>query len=183
MNGASVSGDAGSDLLLFSSTISFCPHSWWFWWRQHALQVLLPAPLDYGADNDTLTLSVAATSTTILGGAGDDTLVFTISADLVSSSMSGGGDDDSSSSQLQLRATPPFLVEVAQTPWSSTAALVAPQSASEEVGADSVSFRTRFRAIAWGGSTGTQTVVFSDAGDAVTFTRGFGGGFISLGCW
>ena len=51
--------------------------------------------IDFGADSDSLTLSVAATSTTILGGGGADTLVFTSGANLVTSSVSGGGAGDS----------------------------------------------------------------------------------------
>ena len=50
--------------------------------------------IDFGADQDTFTLTKAATSTTILGGAGADNLAST-GANLVTSSVSGGADGDS----------------------------------------------------------------------------------------
>ena len=87
--------------------------------------VVSGSTIDFGADNDTFTLSVAATSTTILGGSGADTLVFTTGADLVTS-PSLVVLTVTHCSQLLLRA--PLLSQVveATTPWSSTAAFPVP---------------------------------------------------------
>ena len=73
------------------------------------------------------------------------------------------------------------MVEVALTPWSSTAALVLPQSALI-AGADSVSFVTQVSgATMHGGGTGAQTVASVPLRMPLRSHKNFGGGFISLG--
>ena len=72
-NAAYVSGDAGSDLLLFQHDCCIqCLR--WRWWRLHILKgAVSNSTIDFGADNDTFTLSVASSTSSILGGSGVDT--------------------------------------------------------------------------------------------------------------
>ena len=93
------------------------------------------------ADSDTFTLSVAASTSTILGGSGADTLVFTTGADLITSSVSGGADDDS----LVFSAVVKSATTIAGGGGDDTLIFnssVGGATISLDAGADSVSFVT-----------------------------------------
>ena len=78
---------------------------------------IFDSTIDFGADSDTFTLSVAASTSTILGGSGADTLVFTTGADLITSSVSGGAViDDSLIFSAVVRAPQQLLVVAVTTP-------------------------------------------------------------------
>ena len=145
--------------------------------------VVSGSTIDFGADNDSFTLSVAATSTTILGGSGANTLVFTTGADLVTSSVSGGADGDS----LVFSAVVKSASSIAGGGGNDTLVFNSSLSGafvSLDAGADSVSFVTQVAGsstLFGGGAASSQTVNFSAAADLATFDGTFGGGSIMGG--
>jgi hypothetical protein len=142
--------------------------------------VLSNSTIDFGADNDSLTFSVGATSTTILGGAGDDTLVFTTASTLRATSIGGGGNSDS----LVFSAAVTSNTSIGGGGGADTMVFndsVGTAFVSLDSGSDSVSFVTRVSGATMHGGSGAQTVVFSGAGDLITFTGKLGGGSINGG--
>ena len=136
--------------------------------------------IDFGADNDTLTFSVAATSATILGGSGADTLIFSSGANLVKSSVSGGADGDS----LYFSAGTQTSASIAGGGGNDTFVfgdtVGGTLFVSLDSGADSVSFVTKVAGATMLGGNEFKTVLFGGAADLAIFSGGFGGGFISL---
>ena len=136
--------------------------------------------IDFGADADSLRLSAAATSATILGGAGNDTFVFTSGANLVTSSVSGGADADS----LVFSAVVKSAASIAGGGGADSFIFnssVGGAFVSLDSGADSVVFNSTVSGATMQGGTGIQTVQFSSAADFVSFDGTFGAGSLMGG--
>ena len=94
-NNSIVSGDAGSDLLVFSSTVATAS----VYGGTGGDTLTFAGPISYGtiafgADNDMATFSGAiSAATSLLGGAGDDTLDFS-NISVVATSVAGGAGAD-----------------------------------------------------------------------------------------
>ena len=69
--------------------------------------------IDFGAGNEKFTLSVGATQTSILGGAGNDT--FVVSARIATSSTIAGGDGNDQFPSLVIFLEAPSLVVLVKT--------------------------------------------------------------------
>ena len=116
--------------------------------------------IDFGADSDTLHLSVAASTSTILGGSGADTLVFT----------SGAESDYQLCFRWWRRRLPRLLIvvksagSIAGGGGNDTMVFnssVGGAAVSLDSGMDSVSFVTLVSGATMFGGGGTQTVQFS----------------------
>ena len=178
---AQVSADAGSDVVLFSSSVTTSSVYGGFGGDSMVFKSLVSNSTDdFGADNDTVTFSSTVSNSTILGGAGADTLVFTTGANLLTSSVLGGAAADSL--VFSAAVTGGTIAGGAGADTMSFAASLSGAIVSLDSGADSVDFTTLVagNSTLFGGG-GIQTVNFSSAADLASFDGVFGAGSLIAG--